>query len=146
MKVVVQRVSEASVRVEGQIVGKIQTGIVVLVGFNQADSADLIPWMVDKICHLRIFSDQNDKMNYSLLDVAGEMLIISQFTLYGDCKRGRRPSYSDAARPEIAEALYEEFISQVKSKGVNTSQGIFGANMQVQLINDGPVTLILDHN
>lgn len=146
MKVVVQRVSEASVRVEGQIIGKIQTGIVVLVGFNQADSADLIPWMVDKICHLRIFSDQNDKMNYSLLDVAGEMLIISQFTLYGDCKRGRRPSYSDAARPEIAEALYEEFISQVKSKGVNTSQGIFGANMQVQLINDGPVTLILDHN
>ena len=144
MRGVIQRVSRASVTVNGEISGQIEKGLVVLLGIQKSDGDPEIDWMVDKIGNLRIFEDDNGKMNRSLFDIKGEMLIISQFTLYGDCRKGRRPGYSAAAPPEIAEPLYNKFISKIRQTGIPTATGIFGAMMDVELVNDGPVTLLLD--
>ena len=144
MRSVVQRVSHARVTVGGEQVGAIGPGLVVLLGIHEGDSEKEARWLADKIVGLRIFDDEKGLMNRSLLDVGGEMLIVSQFTLYGDCRKGRRPGYSSAARPEIAEPLYEHFIRLVQERGVTTASGRFQAMMQVELVNDGPVTLLLD--
>jgi len=144
MRAVVQRVSKAQVNIEGDISGKIGEGLVVFLGICSQDSETDINWLADKIVHLRIFNDKNSKMNLSLTDIGGEMLIISQFTLYGDCRKGRRPGFSTAAPPDLAKPLYEHFIEKVKQMGIKTATGIFQAEMQVALINDGPVTLMLD--
>lgn len=144
MRAVVQRVSKASVTVENEIVGKISTGVTVLLGVGKDDTEEDAKYLAEKIVNLRIFDDENGKMNLSLLDVKGEALIISQFTLYGDCRRGRRPSYSGSASPDLAKALYEKFIELVKSYGVHVETGIFAAHMLVEIQNDGPVTLLLD--
>ncbi len=144
MRCVIQRVTQASVTVEGHQVGAIDQGLVVLVGIHGQDTTGELRWMAEKIINLRIFSDQNGKMNLSLLNLGLEMLIVSQFTLYGDCRKGRRPGYSNAAPPHIAQQLYEQFIILVKEKGITCAQGSFGAMMDVSLVNDGPVTLILD--
>ena len=144
MRAVIQRVSKASVSVNGQLVGKIGKGLLVLLAAAHEDGPEQIRWMAEKITGLRIFSDEEGKMNLSLLQIGGEMLIVSQFTLYGDCRKGKRPSFTGSARPEEAEKLYEAFIEAVRSKGIPTQQGIFGAMMDVDLVNDGPVTLILD--
>ena len=144
MRSVVQRVSRALVTIGREQVGTIGPGLVVLLGIHTNDSEKEAKWLADKIVGLRIFEDDKGLMNRSLLDVDGEMLIVSQFTLYGDCRKGRRPGYSSAARPEVAEPLYEHFIHMVQQQGVTTATGRFGAMMQVELINDGPVTLLLD--
>ena len=144
MRSVIQRVRQASVSVDGQEVGAIGPGLMVLLGIHNQDGLEELEWMAEKIINLRIFSDQEGKMNLSLLNLGLEMLIVSQFTLYGDCRKGRRPGYSDAAPPETAERLYKQFISLVEQKGVRTAEGRFGAMMDVSLINDGPVTLLLD--
>lgn len=144
MKIVVQRSKQASVKVDGEIVGQIQSGLVLLVGITHTDSSDDIEYLADKILNLRIFEDDEGKMNLSLLDVGGEILSISQFTLYGDCRKGRRPNFMEAAKPELANQLYEKFNEVVRSKGVNVETGQFGAMMDVSLINDGPVTIILE--
>ena len=144
MRSVVQRVSRAQVTIDQESVGTIGPGVVVLLGIHKDDSEKGAQWLADKIVGLRIFEDDKGLMNRSLLDVGGEMLIVSQFTLYGDCRKGRRPGYSSAARPEVAEPLYEHFIRMVQQQGVTTATGRFQAMMQVELINDGPVTLLLD--
>jgi D-aminoacyl-tRNA deacylase len=144
MRVVVQRSKRASVTVDGEVIGQISKGLVLLVGVTHTDmEADAI-YLADKIANLRIFEDENEKMNLSLLDVAGEILSVSQFTLYGDCRKGRRPNFMDAAKPEYANQLYETFNSLLRDKGIHTETGQFGAMMDVELINDGPVTLILE--
>ena len=145
MRLVVQRVSKADVKVDDKIVGKINMGLLVLLGIKTTDTKEDVDYLVRKLINLRIFSDENDKMNLALKDVNGELLIISQFTLYGDCKKsGNRPSFSDSAKPDIAIPLYEYFIEECK-KQINVVQtGIFGADMKVNLLNDGPVTIILD--
>jgi len=144
MRAVVQRVSRASVKIDTLTTGSIQKGVVVLLGIHATDSLDELRWMTDKIINLRIFEDNNGKMNRSLADIDGEMLIVSQFTLYGDCRKGRRPGYSSAAPPELAKPLYEQYIEEVKSRQIRVATGTFGANMEVEIINDGPVTLLLD--
>jgi D-aminoacyl-tRNA deacylase len=144
MRCVVQRVSHAQVKIEEKQVGAIGCGLVVLLGIHGADSEKEVRWMADKIAGLRIFEDDGGLMNRSLLDIGGEMLIVSQFTLYGDCRKGRRPGYSSAARPETAEPLYEQFIQAVRQKGIRAATGRFQAMMQVELVNDGPVTLLID--
>jgi len=144
MKAVVQRVSWAKVAVEGKTIGEIGRGLLVLLGVGQGDSDALAKILADKISGLRIFEDEAGKMNLGLQDVEGAMLVVSQFTLYGDCRKGRRPSFVDAAPPELAEQLYELFVSEVKSKDIEVATGKFRANMQVSLVNDGPVTLLLD--
>ena len=144
MRSVVQRVSRAQVTIDREPVGTIGPGVVVLLGIHKDDGEKEVRWLADKIVGLRIFEDDKGLMNRSLLDVGGEMLIVSQFTLYGDCRKGRRPGYSSAARPEVAEPLYEHFIRMVQQQGVSTATGRFGAMMQVELINNGPVTLLLD--
>lgn len=144
MRAVVQRVSKASVAVEGQPCGQIAKGMVVLLGIKQGDSSGDVSWLAEKIVHLRIFEDDQGKMNRSLADIGGEMLIISQFTLYGDCRKGRRPGFSSAAPPALAEPLYRQFIENVNKLGIQTATGIFQAEMAVELINDGPVTMLLD--
>ncbi len=144
MRAVVQRVSNARVKVSDEIVGSIENGLLVLIAAAKDDGPEQIKWMVDKLVGLRIFSDENEKLNLSLDQVGGSMLIVSQFTLYGDCRKGRRPSYSNSAPPEEAEEIYNQFIEAVKSKGVSARTGRFGAMMMVELVNDGPVTLILD--
>ncbi len=143
MRIVIQRVSEASVDVEGKTVGSIGRGSLVFFGAHRDDQASQIPWLASKLVNLRIFSDAQDKMNLSLLDIQGSLLIVSQFTLYGNCREGRRPSLFDAAPPDQARSLYEEFVAEVK-KSVPVQTGIFGAMMQVKLINDGPVTFLID--
>ena len=143
MRLLIQRVREARVVVEGKTVGSIQKGALVLFGVHQNDTAAQIPWLANKLVNLRMFMDEQDKMNLSLLDVKGSCLIVSQFTLYADCTEGRRPSFSQAAPPPIAQPLYETFVSEVK-KSLLVETGIFGAEMQVHLINDGPVTLLID--
>jgi D-tyrosyl-tRNA(Tyr) deacylase len=140
----VQRVSKASVAVEGVVVGRVGQGMLVLLGVAQEDDQSDVRWMADKLVHLRIFSDDEGKMNRSLLDVGGEMLLVSQFTLLGDCQKGRRPSFVGAAQPDKAEALYEALAAHVRSAGVAIQTGVFRATMQVALLNDGPVTLLLD--
>lgn len=144
MRAVIQRVHQASVTVSGQNVGKIGPGILVFLGIQSTDGKSEIRWMAEKIANLRIFEDEAGTMNLSLFDLDKEMLIISQFTLYGDCRKGRRPGYSAAAPPNIAEPIYHEFITRVKQLGIRYDTGKFGAMMDVQLINDGPVTLLLD--
>lgn len=144
MRAVIQRVSRSSVKVDGIIQGEISQGITVLLGIRGGDTKTDLQWLAEKIVHLRIFEDQQGKMNRSLADIDGEMLIISQFTLYGDCRKGRRPGFSSAAPPEIAEPLYQQFIEEVKNRQVRVATGIFQATMEVELINDGPVTLLLD--
>ena len=144
MRAVLQRVSRASVRVSGSTRGEIGRGLVVLLGVRGDDSTTDLQWLSEKIVNLRIFEDLDGKMNRSLADIDGEMLIISQFTLYGECRKGRRPGFSTAAPPETAEPMYERFIQDVKDKQIRVATGIFGATMEVELVNDGPVTLLLD--
>lgn len=144
MRAVIQRSGKASVRVDGKTVGEIDRGVVLLLGIKDGDGAAELRWLADKAIKLRIFEDENGKMNRSLQDIDGKMLIISQFTLYGDCRKGRRPGYSSAARPEQARALYHDFIEEVSRQGIEVACGKFQADMEVQLINDGPVTLLLD--
>ncbi|NLD26979.1 MAG: D-tyrosyl-tRNA(Tyr) deacylase [Acholeplasmataceae bacterium] len=144
MKVVVQRVKEASVTVDNQVVGKIKAGFLLLVGITHSDDSQDVEFMVKKISNLRIFEDGNNKMNISLLQKGYEILSVSQFTLYGDTNKGNRPSFVEAARPEQAQALYEEFNAGLQREGIHVETGIFGASMEVALINDGPVTIIID--
>ena len=144
MRLVVQRVKESSVTVEHKVVGSIKQGLMVLVGITAGDNKLIVDKMIDKLIHLRIFEDDNEKMNLSLLDVSGEILSVSQFTLYADCRKGRRPSFINAAKPDIAKPLYDYFNEAIQKQGVHVETGIFGAMMDVQLINDGPVTIILD--
>lgn len=144
MRVVVQRVEKSSVEVDKKQVGKSDKGLMLLVGFTEGDSSKEIDWMVDKIINLRIFEDENDVMNKSLLDIGGNILSISQFTLYGDASKGRRPSYIKALGGDKAVLLYDEFNDKLRSKGIEVGTGIFGADMKVSLINDGPVTILLE--
>src|SRR5262249_5086013 len=144
MRAVVQRVRRARVVIGEEVVGEIGLGLLVLLGVARDDTADEGRWLADKIVGLRLFADSLDKMNLGVADVAGAVLVVSQFTLYGDCRKGRRPSFIDAAPPEIAIPLYETFINAVKAQGVPVASGRFGAMMQVELVNDGPVTLIVD--
>jgi D-tyrosyl-tRNA(Tyr) deacylase len=144
MRAVIQRVSSASVTVDSNITGTIEAGVLVLLGIHKDDGEKEIKWMVDKIANLRIFEDKEDKMNYSLIDTKGAMLVVSQFTLYGDCRKGRRPGYSNAAPPKKAKKLYQQFIETVKQKQIVTASGKFQAHMDVELVNDGPVTLLID--
>ena len=145
MRVVLQRVASASVTVEDKIVGEIQKGIVVLVGIEEADSQEDIDWLVGKITQLRIFGDENGVMNLSVEEVNGDVLVVSQFTLHAATKKGNRPSYIKAARPEVAIPMYEKFVSSLEIKlGKKVATGIFGADMKVALLNDGPVTIIID--
>lgn len=144
MRVVLQRVKEAKVTVEDKVVGQIQRGIVLLVGAKTGDTEEDAKYLADKCINLRIFEDQDQKMNLSAKEVRGEVLVISQFTLYGDTKKGRRPSFTDALEPALAERLYLRFINEIKTKALKTEAGIFGAKMLVQISNWGPVTLILD--
>ena len=144
MRACLQRVREAQVRVEGQTIGRIGPGLVVLLGVAEGDGEGEVRWLADKIVTLRIFSDTAGKMNRSLLDVHGEMLVVSQFTLLGNCRKGRRPSFVAAARPERANLLYGQFCQHVQGQGVPMATGRFAADMQVALVNDGPVTLVID--
>jgi D-tyrosyl-tRNA(Tyr) deacylase len=144
MRAVVQRVSSARVVIAGQTVGAVERGLLVLLGVAPADTPAEARWLADKVVGLRIFNDADGKMNLSLQDVGGALLVVSQFTLYGDCRKGRRPSFIGAAPPEIAVPLYEGFVEAARALGVPTSTGRFGADMQVELVNDGPVTLIVD--
>ena len=144
MKCVIQRVKHASVSVEGNITGEIKKGILVLAGICDEDIDEDIKWMADKIIGLRIFCDENDKMNLSLEDVNGGLLVISQFTVFGNCKKGRRPNFTAAGKPDFAKIMYEKFADYCRLHTQNVQTGVFGADMQVNLLNDGPVTLILD--
>lgn len=144
MRAVVQRVSEASVRVDHIVSGAIQGGLLVLLGVAEDDSQDDVIWMAGKIAGLRIFEDGDGRMNLSVAEVNGGILVVSQFTLLGDCRRGKRPSFIEAARPEKARALYESVVAELRGLGMKTETGIFQADMKVSLINDGPVTLLLD--
>jgi D-tyrosyl-tRNA(Tyr) deacylase len=144
MRAVVQRVSRARVVIDGEAVGEIGRGLLVLLGVTHTDTAEAAAWLADKVVGLRLFNDADGKMNLSVADVGGGVLVVSQFTLYGDCRKGRRPSFIDAARPEVAVPLYEAFVGAVKALGVPAATGRFGAMMQVELVNDGPVTLIVD--
>ncbi len=144
MRAVVQRVTEGSVKTNGQVISRIGRGLVVLLGVAQNDLPADAAYLAKKICNLRIFADTNGKMNRSVLDTGGELLVVSQFTLLGDCRKGRRPSFVAAAEPQKAAALYEQFIAQVKRLGISVACGQFKAMMEVALINDGPVTLIVE--
>lgn len=144
MKLVVQRVKKAEVKVDGNIIGKIDKGFLVLIGIKIGDTKEQADYLVKKLCNLRVFSDENDKMNLSIKDVKGKLLIVSQFTLYGDCSQGNRPSFIEAARPEEANPLYEYFCNQCELNNIEVQKGIFGADMKVELINDGPVTIIIE--
>jgi D-tyrosyl-tRNA(Tyr) deacylase len=144
MRVVVQRVKHASVTINGTVNGKINNGFLVLLGIQSTDSEQDVDYLVKKVTNLRIFSDENDKMNLSLKDVNGELLIVSQFTLYANCKEGNRPSFVEAAKPDVAIPLYEYFVSECKKIIPVVETGIFGADMKVDLLNDGPVTIIMD--
>lgn len=139
-----QRVTQASVRVDGTIVGSIQQGLCVLVGVTHDDTNEMASKLADKLYKLRIFSDEDDKMNLSVADVAGDILIISQFTLYGSARKGNRPSYVEAARPEVAEPIIEHLVAELRSKGLEVPTGIFGADMDVEILNQGPVTLTIE--
>lgn len=146
MKVVLQRVSAASVTIEGEVVGAIGRGFCLLAGFCHADTDGQVDWMAEKVSGLRLFSDADGKMNLGLRDVGGALLVVSQFTLYGDTEKGRRPSFIEAARPDVAIPLYERFLNALRAQGFEVAAGRFGADMQVEILNDGPVTLILERN
>ena len=144
MRAVIQRVRSSRVVVSGTVVGEIGPGLLVLLGVRTGDAADQARWMADKVVGLRVFEDDQGKMNRSLLETGGSVLAVSQFTLYGDVLKGRRPSFIDAARPEVAEPLYQAFVNAVRLHGVPVATGVFGADMAVELVNDGPVTLVID--
>lgn len=144
MRAVIQRVGFARVKVEERTVGEIQKGLLILLGITHEDTPQKAEWLAEKCANMRIFPDDQGKMNLHVVDAGGSVLVISQFTLYGDCSRGKRPGFSAAAKPEAAEPLYECFSKRLKLLGINTQTGIFGADMQVELLNDGPVTLIAE--
>ena len=144
MKLVVQRVKNAQVEVDGSVVGKIGKGFLVLLGVTHEDTKEQADYLVKKLCKLRVFTDENGKMNLGLKEVNGELLIISQFTLYADCTGGNRPSFIQAAKPDQANEIYEYFCAECEKNGINVQKGIFGADMKVNLLNDGPVTIILE--
>ncbi|MCA9226082.1 MAG: D-tyrosyl-tRNA(Tyr) deacylase [Planctomycetales bacterium] len=144
MRACVQRVSSASVTVDQEVVGRIDRGLVVLLGVGQADTQEDARQLADKITSLRIFEDDAGKMNRSIIEASGSMLVVSQFTLFGDCRKGRRPSFTQAAPPEVADALYQAFVASVGAQGVRVETGVFRAHMDVALVNDGPVTILLD--
>ncbi len=144
MRVLLQRVSRAEVRVGDRVTGAIGRGFLLLVGFTHSDAEPAVAWMADKVAGLRLFTDAEGKMNLGLDDVGGAVLVVSQFTLYGDAQKGRRPSFIDAARPELAIPLYERFVAMLRERGLRVETGEFGAMMDVELVNDGPVTLSLE--
>ena len=144
MRVILQRVLSASVTIDEAIYSQINHGLLILLGVTHNDTKEDIEWLVQKIINLRIFNDETDKMNRSIQDVQGELLVVSQFTLFASTKKGNRPSFIASARPEIAIPLYETFIDEIKKTGIDTQTGMFGADMQVGLVNDGPVTIIID--
>ena len=144
MKLVVQRVKEAKVEVDEKMVGKINKGFLVLIGITHEDEKEQADYLVKKLCNLRVFEDKNGKMNLGLKDIEGELLIVSQFTLYADCSNGNRPSFTNVARPEKANELYEYFCKECEKNDIKVEKGIFGADMKVSLINDGPVTIIIE--
>lgn len=144
MRVVLQRVKEASVTVDQKIIGQIKQGFLLLVGVTHEDTIDQVNWLADKIAGLRVFEDEEERMNRSLQDVDGQILSVSQFTLYGDVKKGRRPAFTEAAKPDVANELYEAFNERLRAQGLMVETGQFGAMMDIALINDGPVTLILE--
>ncbi len=144
MRVVIQRVKRASVKTGGITRSEIGIGMLVLLGIRTGDTVNDLQWLAEKVINLRIFEDKQGKMNRSLTDIAGEVLIVSQFTLYGDCRKGRRPGFSSAAPPEIAELLYRQFIEEIRNRQIRVATGVFQADMEVELVNDGPVTLLLD--
>jgi len=145
MKVVVQRVSEARVEVDDSVVGEISQGLMLLVGIGQSDNQAVLDYIADKVVNLRIFNDNSDKMNLSLLDIDGEILAVSQFTLYGDVSRGRRPSFEGAQKPDQASRLFDYFVHRLRERVRNVQTGVFGARMNVSLVNEGPVTILLEH-
>lgn len=144
MKIVIQRVKESSVTIDGKLKGSIQKGYMTLVGFCESDTKAIVDKMIDKMIGLRIFEDDQGKMNLSLADVQGAILSISQFTLYADCRKGRRPGFTDAAKPDIASSLYDYYNQKIQDLGIHVETGVFGADMKVSLLNDGPVTILLD--
>ncbi len=144
MKLILQRVSNASVTVDNKVISSIGKGLLVLCGVGKDDTNEVLPWLANKMVNLRIFEDENGKMNKSLLDIDGEVIIVSQFTLYADCSRGRRPDFLKSAKPELAEKLYDRFCEEVEFFGLNVKKGIFGADMKVSLLNDGPITITLE--
>lgn len=144
MRAVVQRVSEARVEIDGAVVGQVGNGLLILLGIKVGDVAEDARWLAEKVAGLRIFADEQGKMNRDVTEAQGSVLVVSQFTLYGDCHKGRRPSFIDSAPPETAIPLYESFVDAIRALGIPTSAGRFGADMKVHLVNDGPVTLIID--
>ena len=144
MRLVIQRVLNSKVEVDNKVVGKIGKGFMVLIGIKHDDTRETADLMIKKLLNLRVFSDENDKMNLALKDVNGELLLVSQFTLYADCKKGNRPSFFNSAKPEYANELYEYIIEKCKDREISVQTGIFGADMKVELVNDGPVTIVLD--
>lgn len=144
MKLVIQRVKEASVKVDKNIVGQIDKGLLIFVGITHTDTKEIADYLVKKVCNLRIFEYENEKMNLNVKDVKGDFLIVSQFTLYANCDKGNRPSFTNAAKSEVANELYEYFCNKCEENGIKVQKGIFGENMKVRLINDGPVTIILE--
>ncbi|MFC3883049.1 D-aminoacyl-tRNA deacylase [Bacillus songklensis] len=144
MRVVVQRAKNAKVIVEGKTVGAIERGVMLLVGVTHSDTVEDAAYLADKVANLRIFEDESGKMNWSLLDIGGEVLSVSQFTLYGDCRKGRRPNFMEAAKPDYANEMYKHFNEDLTKKGLKVETGIFGAMMDVEFTNDGPVTLIIE--
>ena len=144
MRAILQRVSNASVKVDGKLISEIGKGILVFLGVCDDDTQEDLVYLADKVSGLRIFEDSDEKMNLSVVDIDGEILVVSQFTLYGDCRKGKRPSFSSAGKPDYANEMYEKFIKYLEEKGMKVGHGIFGADMKVELLNDGPVTLMLD--
>ena len=145
MKLVIQRVKNASVNVEGKKVGEIEKGFLVFLGITHTDTKESADYLVKKLCKLRVFEDENGKMNLDIKSVNGKLLIVSQFTLYADCTQGNRPSFTEAAKPDIANELYEYFCKQCEQEGIPVEKGVFGADMKVNLLNDGPVTIIMEN-
>ena len=146
MRLILQRVSRAAVRIDQQVLGEVGRGYCILVGLTHSDTPAEVQWMAEKVVGLRLFADAEGKMNLGLGEIRGAVLVISQFTLYGNAEKGRRPSFIDAARPEVAEPLYEEFVARLRALGVTVATGRFGAMMEVEIHNDGPVTLVLERN
>jgi D-tyrosyl-tRNA(Tyr) deacylase len=144
MRAVIQRITSARVVIEGKTIGEVGKGLLVFLGIKSGDDETAVSYLVDKIINLRIFEDEQGKMNLSLKEVGGEILVVSQFTLYADCRKGRRPSFQEAAKPEISEKLYLKFIKTLRDKSLPVATGSFGADMKVELVNDGPVTILLD--